>query len=210
MTDLKSLALLVTGLTVLVAVQAQASLATYGTRESFNTQGTIVYNSDFTDFGPAGYLPGDPFTRGDVTYHSTQNVTFGNETMYTTTEPLIGNVYWTPILGDIATTPKYSMFGFDIGNWKDIPITIIVNTTLSTYTYPDLTIAPGSLHFKGFIASPGEYFTGFNIIGSVGNLPGITHVTLGHVTPVPEPSTFIAAALLLIPFGATAVRRFRR
>lgn len=38
-----------------------------------------------------------------------------------------------------------------------------------------------------------------------GNKPGL----FTHGTVVPEPSTYIAGALLLLPFGAQAVRRLR-
>lgn len=170
---------------LLFTLQARAIVTTYGSRADFTAQGTIDFNSGFTDFGIYFGFPGDPFTRGDVTYHSSQNLTWGSGTPYTTTEPLIGNNYWTPILGDIATGPKYDMFGFDIGTVGQSKITISVSTSLGTYTYPSLTIADsrdGLLQFKGFIASASEYFTGFNISADSGpgNLPGLTHVTLGH------------------------------
>jgi len=207
------------GLTILFAVPAGASLTTYSSRPTFNAQGTIAYNSDFTDFGtgfgfPSGYTLFASFTRGDVTYRSQNNLTWGSGTGYTTTEPLIGNNYWTPILADIATGPQYSMFGFDIGTYNTSPITIEVFTSLGTYTYSSLTIANsalGLLEFRGFVASPGEYFTGFEISADYGsgNLPGITHVTLGDAAAVPEPSTFIAGAFLALPFGLQGIRWLR-
>jgi hypothetical protein len=203
------------GLTILFAIQAGASLTTYTSRPSFNAQGTIVYNAVFTDFGTGFGFPGNSFTRGDVTYRSLENLTWGSSSGYTTTETLIGNNYWTPVLADIATGPQYGMFGFDIGTYNTSPITIEVYTSAGTYTYPSLTIADsasGLLEFRGFVASAGEYFTGFNITADNGhgNLPGITHVTLGNAGVVPEPSTFIAGALLAVPFGVSAIRKLRK
>jgi len=41
--------------------------------------------------------------------------------------------------------------------------------------------------------------------------PGNGQLAISHHTlAVPEPSTYIAAALLLLPFGASVVRRFRK
>lgn len=185
-----------------------AGIITYGNQANFNAQGSIVYNSNFQDFGPFYGLPGDPFTRGDVTYHSTNNLTWGSSTLYTTTEPLIGNNFWTPVLGDISTGPQYNMFGFDIGTYNTSLITITVSTNVGNYVYPSLNIANsqnGLLDFKGFIASTGEYFTGFNISADNGpnNLPGITNVELGHTggAPVPEPSTFLLFGTGLVGVG---------
>jgi hypothetical protein len=63
------------GLTVLMAVQTEASLVNYSSESSFDAQGTIVYDSFFNDFGTGFGFPGNPFTRGGVTYNSTQNLT---------------------------------------------------------------------------------------------------------------------------------------
>jgi hypothetical protein len=44
----------------------------------------------------------------------------------------------------------------------------------------------------------------------VANYIGFDNVTLGSQTPVPEPSTIIAGAMLLLPFGASMVRKLRK
>ena len=203
------LAMLFAGISV-----AGASVITVNNEATFNGMGTIAFDSHFTDFGIVTQLPGPPFTRGDVTYHSEQNYAWS--TFFTTTETLIGNNYWTPVLGDIATGPKYNMFGFDIGTYGPSPITITVFTNSGSFVYPSLTIAnsaAGLLEFRGFVAS-GEYFTGFNITadngccerwkgGWINNLPGITNVELGNTgtAPIPEPASIALLGLGLAGLG---------
>ena len=73
----KFAAFLVTGLLVLSTTGAAiAGVTTYSDRSLFEAQGGIAFNSNFQDYGgvaqdPAGYsFPGDPFSRGGVTYTS--------------------------------------------------------------------------------------------------------------------------------------------
>ena len=208
---------LVTGLLLLIGEVARASITEFTDRSDFNLQGVIAYNSNFQDYpGIQKYSigfssPGDPFSRGDVTYTSSENLVWGPDGIgasghYTTTEPLIGNNAYTPIQGVIATTPKYTMFGFDIGTFGSSPISITVYTNQNSYTYPGLTIAnsvEGKLDFKGYSTSSGEYFTGFKIVADngSGNLPGMTNVAVGNLAaPAPEPDT-----LFLMGIGACLV-----
>ncbi len=201
----KFAAFLVTGLLVLSTTGAAiAGVTTYSDRSLFEAQGGIAFNSNFQDYGgvaqdPAGYsFPGDPFSRGGVTYTSGQNMIIGPGTFgYTTTVPLMANLLWTPLTGDIATAPhQYTMFGFEIAeynlpNYGSSPITITVYTNNDDYTYSGLTVpnsSDGTLAFKGYIASSGEYFTAFQITadkGDYGYAPGITNVTLGSAAPEP-------------------------
>lgn len=200
----------------LLPATSSAFLTTFSNRPGFEAQGFVWANSNFQDFGTGFGYPGEPFTRGYVTYQSSQNLTWGSATPYTTTEPLIGNNYWTPVLADIATGPKFDMFGFDIGTYGSSPITITIYTDSNSYVYPNLTIADsqlGQLEFRGFVASAGEYFTGFRIETDLGNfyLPGITHVTVGitdiapSINAVPEPST-----VALLGLGGLLVWRRRK
>jgi hypothetical protein len=198
---------------LLATAAAQASLVTYSSRPTFDTQGTIAFNSDFSDFGASFSYPGDPFTRGDVTYNTDQNLIIGTGTDLAPVENVIANNGWSPLPGDIATGPKYDMFGFDLGQVGGGTYTIKLFTSVATYTYAGLTVTPmdTGLDFHGYVTSPGEYFTGFNVsadqFGSYA--PVMTHVTLGNVA-VPEPTTMIAGALLLLPFGASALRSLRK
>ena len=192
-----------------------ASIVTYNTQSLFDAQGVMNFNSNFRDYGTGYGQPENHFTRGDVTYNSKENMTWGSSTAYTKTETLIGTNYWTPIVGSIATEPQYNMFGFDIGTWGKSPITINVSTNLKNYTYPSLSIADsllGQLEFKGFIASSGEYFTGFSIVADLGSsygLPGITNVALGHSngSPVPVPSTMLLFASGIAGLAAVGKRK---
>lgn len=204
------LAMLFAGISV-----AGASVITVNNEATFNGMGTIAFDSHFTDFGIVTQFPGTPFTRGDVTYNSVQNYAFCCGA-FTTTETLIGNNFWTPVLGDIARGPQYNMFGFDIGTYGPSPITITVFTNSGSFVYPSLTIAnsaAGLLEFRGFVAS-GEYFTGFNITadngccerwkdGWINNLPGITNVELGNTgtAPIPEPASIALLGLGLAGLG---------
>ncbi len=189
--------------------QGSASVSTYSNQSAFNSQGVIAFDSTFNDFGTGFGHPGNPFTRGGVTYTSAQNLTWGSSTVYTTTtETLIGGnsaIPTTLITGNIA--PGYSMFGFNIGTYGTSPISITVNTNLSSYLYSGLAIAnsqASKLDYKGFIASSGEYFTGFKISADNANpnFAGITNVTVGNVSAVPVPGAVWLFASGLLGLGA--------
>ncbi len=161
----------------------------------------VAITSDFTDIPNGTFLfPGDPFTRGDVTYTTANNLIIGSGAggYNFTGQSLIVNNLWTPLTGTIsAATNKYDKFGFDIGQYGGTPITVELTTNLGSYSYNYLTIADmqtGDLQYLGYEASvsSGEYFTGFNIIADNGSgfAPGITNVTVATSAPTPEPSTY--------------------
>ena len=189
--------------------QGFASVSTYTDQSTFNSQGVIAFDSNFNDFGTSFGFPANPFTRGGVTYTSGSNLTWGFSTVYTTTtETLIGGnsaIPTTLITGNIAT--GYNMFGFNIGTYGSTPISITVDTNVSSYLYSGLTIAnsqAGKLDYKGFIASSGEYFTGFKIVAdnAIPNLAGITNVAVGNVSAVPVPGAVWLFASGLLGLGA--------
>ena len=185
-------------------------------RTTLNSLGTIVYDSNFSDF-PSGFsFPGDPFTRGDVTYTSQQNLIVGSGTSYSIgdSQTVMSNNYWTPLTGTISTsTNQYTLFGFDLAVTSG-PVTVTVDTNDGSFVYPNLTVGNGdpNFTFEGFEAINGEYFTGFRIdtLGT-GYLPGVTNVALGIAGPstVPEPSAlpFAFAALALVILASKLLRK---
>lgn len=199
-----------------IADMATASIVEYSDRTSFSAQGNIAYNSNFNDFGPNFGIPGDPFTRGAVTYRSTENLTWGSATKYSTnSQTLMGNNFWTPVVASVATAQRYNMLGFDIGNSSSNTVTVIVNSNVNSYIFNSLHVGNtlnGNLSFLGYTLSSGEYVTGFNIIADAGlydGLPGITNVAVGNTRATPIP-----AAVWLLGSGVAGLfglgRKFRK
>jgi hypothetical protein len=190
--------------------RARADLVVYTDRTTFNSAGTIAFNSNFNDFGTGFSFPGDPFTRGDVTYTSEQNLITGTATGYNPVTNLMTDNYWSPVTGTINATPQYSLFGFDIGVLDRLDrITVDITTNLATYDFPLLSLANGtqSLQFLGYgTTGAGEYITGFSLTTEFGpgSLPGITNVAVGvESLSTPEPST-LAMIASAVPLGIGA------
>lgn len=212
----------IAGLASLLAVvpdPARAGILLYTDRPTFNAQGSILETTDFDDFDPSTFsYPGDPWTRGGVTYTSGRNIVAGAGTGYAPWRNLVCYDYWTPLTASVATAPwGYSMLGFDMaemtgGRVPPLGITIQVSTTLGTFsswvTPPEST--SGTFAFYGFkTTDPGEAITGFALVSAGSQYAaGITEVTLG-VTAVPEPSVYASAAGLGLA-GFAAWRRLRR
>lgn len=203
----------------LFSAESFANVTTFSSRSLFNAEGTIFQNSDFSSFsGIGGFsFPGNPFTRGDVTYRSLDNLVVDSCAYSIACQtPVITNNYWTPIVGSISTAGhQYNLFGFD-GAVTEGTLDITVTTNVRSYSYNRLAAGNGSPDFTffGFEASAGEYFTGFRIdsLGS-GMLPGMTNVSLGEAggaSAVPEPSGFALAGLALVALCAARPRRRER
>lgn len=189
---------------------ANASVISYSDRNVFTSQGITDYNYGFEDIiAKPTYFPGKNWTTNGVTYHPYNNLILGPSPAFpifsSTHSPLsniLANNNAEPIVASIF--PSYNMFAFDMGRVACCSgyIHLNVSTNWGTYMYNNLS-TPSlpipyvniGMKFYGFISEPGEYFTGFTLIGS--EAPGIDNVTLGHITPppappsapVPEPST---------------------
>jgi hypothetical protein len=198
---------------VLASSSASSAVVGYSDRSAFDAQGQIIYNSNFDDFPRSFPAPGNPFTRGDVTYTSTDNLIIG-DCAYSIgcARNVMVNNYWTPITGSISSaTNLYTLFGFDVAATSD-PITITVYTNQATYVSSNLSVPDGNpdFAFEGFAATGGEYFTGFRIdsAGS-GYAAGMTDVALGLAdsTQVPEPGTLALAGIALAGIARSRRRK---
>jgi hypothetical protein len=196
------------------SITASAGVTTVNDRSAFNALGSISYNSNFADFGTGFGFPGDPFTRGDVTYSSNQNLTAGAGSGYSIGDyqTVMTNNYWSPMTGTIASATPYSLFGFDAAVTSDL-VSITVDTNKGSYVFANLSLPNGSsaanFAFEGFkTTQSSEYFTGFRVdtLGH-GYLPGVTNVAVGIAAAVPEPETYAMMLVGLGMMGAVARRR---
>lgn len=76
-------------------------------------------------------------------------------------------------------------------------------------TYPDYSdFNPAGLSFKGDMTQMQVFVGAWWGAGTGGNI-NVSNLEVNGV-PVPEPSTYLAGALLLLPFGVGALRAVRR
>jgi hypothetical protein len=84
---------------------------------------------------------------------------------------------------------------------------IVGGTTVAALSFPDYT--PFTAYSIPFAASAGSQTVEFDFIPSQNGPEYFDDVSMTQVA-VPEPSTMIAGALLLLPFGSSAVRLLRK
>ncbi len=179
---------------------ASASVVVYTDRSSFNAQGSIDSNTNFLDYG-TGYTPiSTPLIRGDVTFNQAEGI-IGTTSGYTKTEQILAG----PIVSaDIATAPKYNMYGADLAQYNSTPITITIYTDKNIYLFSHIWVSnmnTGNLTFLGGVLT-GEYIKGIQVkADNPYSGVGGTNLTFGH-SPAPEPSTYALMGIggLLIAF----------
>lgn len=193
--------------------QANAGLIMSTSRAAFEAQGTIVYNSNFSDFGTGFTSLSNPFTRGHVTYTTGDNLVVGTGTGYSPVQNLLCYNFWTPLTGTVETSSTtYNMFGFDAGVLGRIdPVSMTITTNLGSYTFSGQSIIAGNtgLNFRGFTTTLAtEYITGFNISTlAAGSAVGITNVDVGHLQEVPVPASITMTGIGIVCLGLGAMRR---
>jgi hypothetical protein len=210
----KNLMALAMAALALLSNQASAAVVQIGDRATFDAMGSIALNSNFDDYAGSGFAgPGDPFTRGGITYTSGDNLIV-DQCYYSIgcVRPVMSYNSWSPITGTVDTSTPYNLFGFDAAVTSGL-VSFAISTNLATYYFNDQLIGNGAPNFSfaGFSATDGEYFTGFRFSsGGGGYLPGMTNVSLGQASNnnVPEPVSSALFALGLA--GIAAARRNRK
>lgn len=182
------------------AASAHAAVTQIDSQSTFSSLGTITQNTVFTPTNSGYYYPDTPYTFGDITVASTQNIIFAPLSNYSNTRTILINNYWSPLPGTIAG--DHDLFGFSLGMLGNISaVTIGLTTNVGSYSFE--VLSPSYVPtFIGFAAGVGEKFTSFSLTSAQGSgsAPGITDVQLGNsvVSAVPEPETY---AMLLAGLG---------
>ncbi|GEM_PF-1802283 len=175
----------------LISLESQAVLYQVGDRTQFNSYGSIAENYGFEDFGSGFSYPGDPWTEHGVTYGSGSNLIIGTGTFFSPVSNVFGYNGWSPVVGEVDSSPQYSMFAVDLGILGiNSSITISIMTNLGIYELSGINVQNASLglDFYGFMVDVGEYITGFDIASLLGpgSGPVIDNVTLGSAALLPQ------------------------
>ena len=128
-----------------------AEVITFSDQPDFDAQGTIVYDTNFDDFANGQFsFPSTPFTRGDVTDTSSQNLIVNTIYSIGLVTPVMSDNFWQPLTGTIAASSnQYDLFGFDLAMTSG-PVDITIDTNLGTYSYdnPDDSQRRPGLRFR--------------------------------------------------------------
>jgi hypothetical protein len=165
---------------------------------AFAAQGRIVGVGEFDHFGPGLSDPGANYTRESVTYQSALNRVIGTGFGIGDAHPLMSDGTGGPVVGHL--NEDFTLIGFEWASTAG-PVSITLSSHLGSHQFTETASAPGAhgLSFVGFATqAPGDHFHQFWVQGASGALAGITHVAVGYVTPVPEPSATSLAALSLV------------
>jgi hypothetical protein len=130
----------------------------------------------------------------------------------------------TDPVGNYTFQTTFNLTGFDpssasiLGQWAtdNEGISIVLNGI--TIVNGAAALAANLSNWTPFTISSG-FVSGVNVLdftisnldnGGYGNPTGLRVEMTGSATPVPEPTTMVAGALLLLPFGASTLRMFRK
>lgn len=231
---MKKLHIAVVGAGLMLSTNAHAALTTYIGVAPAKTD--FLAATGATDATGTGQLPnlgasGTVLTLGDITFTTQPGHTIyvgtGGATLYTSTGHVPFTDWTTLLTGpDIAISDTENLdvtvntgfsysFGFDFVE----PTTGTVNgpfvDSIFTVTLLNGAASVGSFTFNA--QNDQAAFVGvwsdtlFNKVQIRETVGGIGNEFFGEfykgVAPVPEPGTMIAGALLLLPFGATFIRR---
>lgn len=182
-------AVLAAATALLAAVSAQATLAL----NQSNDLGTIVPNSPSGDADEISYVT----TLLGLTPGGTAQVNGGN----------VNNPKWNTITRSLVIDPGSKTVGTFAKVNASGPY-LIDNFEYVFAKYGGGQSDGGSVvwYTGGAEASIPDSFPDFG--GTLSHVAGIN--PMQDVPPVPEPSTYLAGALLLLPLGASAIRVLRR
>jgi len=190
---------------------AQAGVTLVNDNAAFDALGTIDQTTNFDSYGSGFTSLGATTTFGALTFTSGDNLIVGTGTGYQPIRNTLDFNEWSPMSGTIDGS--FNLFGFKLGTLGDqSAMSVTVYTNLGSYNFADLSspMASSALDFHGFVATGGEYFTGFSLASAqgAGSAPSTTDFELGHAGAVPEPASW---AMMVGGFGlAGAAMRRRR
>lgn len=222
MTVPRTTRLLMAAALAVVSLAAEANVATYSSRASFSSLGSISssYGFENVTVDSDGFLPRadnwipvtGPATFSPVKYSAGgEGVVVGPSSgLGVFSNVFVANSFSPVVLGTI-NYGSYNLLGFDLGSiLGSSQVNLTLHTNAGVYSFLGLAApnAPAASFF-GFRADANEHFTSFSIAGTTpGSVPALDNVTLGltAVSAIPEPEMFsmLLPGLLLL---ATAKRR---
>jgi hypothetical protein len=189
--------LLPLALALLVGTSAYAGVTMGNSQAAFSASGSITQNTNFDSYGSGFTSLPNPYTVGDLTFSSGDNLVVGTGSGYSPVKNVLAYNGWSPMPGTIGGS--HNLFGFDLGYLgSQSDITISLSTNVGSYSF--IVQSP---------ASAGESFTGFSLASAMGagSAPVITDVQLGTVSAVPEPETLAMMLAGMGLMGAVVRRR---
>jgi hypothetical protein len=211
---MKKLQLVIMAATLASAVQSNASMVNW-VDWSGTASGTMTVGATTVGVTLSSSNPSEPWglTTGDTYYSSyadtydhlnpTDTIQVNNPSTFTITfdKPVVDLYMALVSIGQNGDPITYGFqnSGFSVvssgpNQWGYGSYSLSDNSLIGT-EYNGVLSFTGTYSSLTFTTSPNEFWHGFNF---------------GAVSAVPEPTTMIAGALLLLPFGASTIRILRR